>query len=52
MPNTASKDLGLYPQMYLLPNGKVFKAGTSTNTYLLDTATGAWADVVLELARS
>ncbi|MEP7189466.1 MAG: carboxypeptidase regulatory-like domain-containing protein, partial [Roseiflexaceae bacterium] len=41
---TATKDLGLYPQMYVLPNGKIFKAGTTTSTYLLDTATGTWTN--------
>ncbi|MEO7909508.1 MAG: carboxypeptidase regulatory-like domain-containing protein [Roseiflexaceae bacterium] len=40
----ATKDIGLYPQMYVLPNGKVFKAGTTTGTYLLDTTTGTWTN--------
>src|SRR4051812_8830506 len=44
MPASATKDLGLYPQMFVLPNGKVFKAGTSANTYLLDTTTGTWTN--------
>jgi hypothetical protein len=35
MPN-AVKDLGLYPNMFVLPNGRAFAAGTKTNTYLLD----------------
>jgi hypothetical protein len=44
MPASATKDLGLYPQMFVLPNGKVFKAGASANTYLLDTTTGTWTN--------
>lgn len=44
LPNSAFKDLGLYPQMFVLPNGKVFKAGTSTSTFLLDPAAGTWAN--------
>jgi hypothetical protein len=44
MPASATKDLGLYPQMFVLPNGKLFKAGTSTSTYLLDMAAGTWAN--------
>ena len=35
--------LDLYPQMFLAPNGKVFKCGPGTVTRYLDTAgTGAW----------
>jgi len=41
---TATKDIGLYPQMFVLPNGKVFKAGSTTSTYLLDTTTGVWTN--------
>ena len=44
LPNSASKDLGLYPQMFLLPNGKVYKAGTSASTYSLDTNAGTWSN--------
>src|SRR5262245_3774682 len=36
MPASASKDLGLYPLMFALPNGKAYAAGSKTNTYLLD----------------
>ena len=39
----ASKDLGLYPYMYVLPNGKVFNAGTGKSTNFLSLAgTGSW----------
>lgn len=44
MPASASKDLGLYPQMFTLPNGKAFAAGTKTNTYLLDINSASWAN--------
>jgi hypothetical protein len=36
MPN-ASRDLGLYPNMFTLPDGRAFAAGTKANTYLLNT---------------
>lgn len=44
MPNTAFKDLGLYPQMFVLPSGKVYKAGTAASTALLDIDAGTWAN--------
>jgi hypothetical protein len=44
MPASATKDLGLYPQMFVLPNGKVFAAGTKANTYILDTVAGTWTN--------
>jgi hypothetical protein len=44
MPASATKDLGLYPQMFVLPNGKIFKAGASANTALLDMTTGVWTN--------
>ncbi len=34
--------MGLYPFMFVLPNGKVYNAGTKDKTYLLDTTTGVW----------
>ena len=36
---TANKDLGLYPLMYVLPNGKAYAAGTNMGalgTYYID----------------
>jgi hypothetical protein len=40
---SAQRGLGLYPQMFLAPNGKVFNAGPSQDTQYLDTkGTGAW----------
>jgi hypothetical protein len=44
MPASATKDLGLYPEMYVLPNGKLFKAGGSASTTLLDMTTNVWAN--------
>jgi Domain of unknown function (DUF1929)/Carboxypeptidase regulatory-like domain/Glyoxal oxidase N-terminus/IPT/TIG domain len=44
LPASASKDLGLYPQMFVLPNGKVFKAGASAKTALLDITTSVWTN--------
>ncbi|HEU5097795.1 MAG TPA: galactose oxidase-like domain-containing protein, partial [Roseiflexaceae bacterium] len=44
MPNTAFKDLSLYPELFVLPNGKVYAAGAKTSTYILDTATGTWTN--------
>jgi len=40
----AVRSQGLYPLMFLLPNGKVYEAGTSTSTWSLDLAgNGAWS---------
>jgi Domain of unknown function (DUF1929)/Carboxypeptidase regulatory-like domain/IPT/TIG domain len=36
MPASASKDLGLYPLMFVLPSGKAYAAGSKANTYQLD----------------
>src|SRR5262249_44398427 len=44
LPNSATKDLGLYPFMFVLPNGKVYNAGTKASTALLDVNTGTWAN--------
>jgi Domain of unknown function (DUF1929)/Carboxypeptidase regulatory-like domain len=49
LPASASKDLGLYPLMFVLPNGKAFAAGSKTSTYLLDINSaspsyGVWAN--------
>src|SRR4051794_33820556 len=40
---TASRDQGLYPFMFVLPNGKPYEAGSRTDTAILDpSGTGAW----------
>ena len=39
----AVRDQGLYPQMYQLPNGKVFEAAPESRTAILDpSGTGSW----------
>ncbi|GEM_PF-3035654 len=43
-PAISEKDLGLYPFMFVLPNGKVYNAGTKKNTFYFDTDTGAWSN--------
>src|SRR6266436_2773623 len=35
----------LYPRMHLLPNGKVFYSGSSTQSRLFDSSTKAWSNV-------
>jgi hypothetical protein len=42
LPAASSKDIGLYPFMFVLPNGKVYNAGTKDKTFILDTTTGVW----------
>ena len=43
---SAQMSIDLYPQMFLAPNGKVFKPGPTPTTRYLDTAgTGAWSFV-------
>jgi uncharacterized membrane protein len=44
-PYTASWTPPLYPRMHLLPNGKVFYSGASTNSRLFNPATQAWTNV-------
>src|SRR5215216_6461836 len=44
MPASATKDLGLYPEMFVLPNGKLFKSGGSASTTILDMNAGTWAN--------
>ena len=40
----ATKQLGLYPFMYVLPNGKVYEAGTNTTTSYFDpSGGGSWS---------
>ena len=40
---TASRDQGLYPFMFVLPNGKPYEAGSRTDTAILDpSGTGHW----------
>jgi len=43
--STASWTPPLYPRMHLLPNGKVFYSGSSTQSRLFDPSTKAWSNV-------
>jgi hypothetical protein len=45
LPSTANKGVGLYPRMFLGPNGKVYKVGPSRTTAAFDPATNTWANV-------
>lgn len=40
----AERDVGLYPEMFVLPNGKVYNAGTKSSTAILDLNAGAWSN--------
>jgi PKD repeat protein len=40
----APRAQGLYPFMYVLPNGKVYEAGTGTSTALFDPTSGSWSN--------
>lgn len=42
LPTSANKALGMYPRMYLMPNGRVAKIGPARATWFLDTATDRW----------
>src|SRR5262249_23988277 len=44
-PYSASWTPPLYPRMHLLPSGKVFYSGASTNSRLFNPATQTWANV-------
>jgi hypothetical protein len=44
---TATRDLPLYPMMFLAPDGRVFNAGPNQDAQFLDTAgTGAWSAAI------
>jgi len=45
LPSTATKPVGLYPRMYVLPNGRVIKVGTQRMTTYFNPATNAWSNV-------
>lgn len=40
----ANREQGLYPLMYVLPDGRLYEAGTFNQTYFLNTATQAWSN--------
>jgi hypothetical protein len=45
LPSTATKPVGLYPRMFVLPNGKVIKVGTARMTNYFNPSTNAWSNV-------
>jgi hypothetical protein len=45
LPPTATKPLGLYPRMFVLPNGRVIKVGPARMTTYFNPATSAWSNV-------
>ena len=45
-PHTASWTPPLYPRLTLLPSGKVFYSGSSTQSRTFDPATNSWSDVI------
>lgn len=48
LPSSATKYLGLYPKMHLLPDGKILWDNT-TNTMLFDPATNTWSSLAATL---
>ncbi len=40
----ANREQGLYPLMYVLPDGRLYEAGTSTRTYFLNLASQTWSN--------
>jgi hypothetical protein len=45
LPGSATLNLGLYPRMHLLPNGKVLRSGPQRKTVYFDPATNSWTTV-------
>jgi hypothetical protein len=43
LPN-ANREQGLYPFMFVLPDGRLYEAGTFNQTYFLDTAAQTWTN--------
>jgi hypothetical protein len=46
---TATKPVGLYPRMHMLPNGKVIKVGPEKMSTYFNPATSAWSNVATML---
>ncbi len=51
LPSTATRKVGLYPRMHLLPNGTLFYSGVTTNALgavgrFFDPATNTWSPAV------
>ncbi len=45
-PSTAPWTPPLYPRMHLLPNGKVFYSGSSTQSQIFDPSNNTWSGVI------
>ncbi|HZV60497.1 MAG TPA: hypothetical protein VFF42_09150, partial [Candidatus Eremiobacteraceae bacterium] len=45
-PSTANWTPPLYPRMHLLPNGKVFYSGSTTQSRIFDPSTNTWSGVI------
>ena len=45
LPASATKPLGLYPRMFLMPNGKILRCGPQRLSLYFDPATEAWTTV-------
>jgi PKD repeat protein len=46
VPSTAPWTPPLYPRMHLLPNGKVFYSGSTTQSRFFDPSNNTWSDVI------
>jgi hypothetical protein len=44
LPVTATKPVGLYPRMHLLPNGKILKSGPARASAYFSRSTSSWAN--------
>lgn len=45
LPSTATKPVGTYPRMHLMPNGKVLKTGPQRMSAYFNPATSSWSNV-------
>ena len=45
LPPTATKPVGVYPRMHVMPNGKVLKTGPARMSTYFDPATNTWKNV-------
>ena len=45
LPTSATKSVGMYPRMYLMPNGRVLLAGPQATSSYFDPATNRWSTV-------
>jgi hypothetical protein len=45
LPSTATKSVGMYPRMFLMANGKIYRVGTPAQSSAFDPATNRWANI-------